>query len=115
MSELERLIAEQERDMRSGDRVYSVSLDAFPSGVDLFHRKSRKLVTDPRHGTNSCYTHLRCRCEKCRAAAAEQKRLERARKRKPKVAYTYLWCCEDCGSNNVKRRRIYSPTEGTNT
>ena len=106
MSELEELIAEQERDAKSF-RVFSVSHDAWPSGPDLVYRYSRKLATDPRHGTNSCYTGLGCRCDKCRAAAAEQKRSERRRKAKPKRAFTYVLTCQDCGSHSIERKRVY--------
>ena len=106
-TELEQLIAEQAKDMRSGDRVYSLSYDAWESGADLVYRYSRKLATDPRHGTLNCYTNLRCRCTKCRAASAQAKREQRRRKHVDKGPFTYQLCCKDCGSHNVSRRRVY--------
>jgi hypothetical protein len=106
VTELSDLIVEQERDSRSF-KVFGLSLDAFPAGADLIFRKSRKLASDPRHGTLSCYTNLACRCEKCRAAAATAKRDWRRRNHVDKGPYTYRLCCEDCGSANVKRKRVY--------
>jgi len=78
VSELARLIAEQQADMRRGDRVWSVSLDAFPSGPDI--PRPRLLVTDDRHGTLNGYIHLRCRCDKCKAANAASSRKYARRK-----------------------------------
>lgn len=104
-SELDLLIAEQEHDARTGDRVHSLSLDAFPSGADITLIRPRVLANDPRHGTINCYTNLRCRCAKCRAAQAEAKRDWR-RRRRPRVkkrSYGYRMCCLECGSDNVKR------------
>jgi len=103
VSELEQLIAEQRRDDRS-HRVFGISLDAHPN---LFHRRSRRLVTDPRHGTNGCYTSLGCRCDKCRAASAEAKREQRRRKPK-KTRQQDRVCCADCGSTNITRVRVYA-------
>jgi hypothetical protein len=105
VSELEQLIAEQRRDDRS-HRVFGISLDAHPN---LFHRRSRRLVTDPRPGTNGCYTSLGCRCDKCRAAAAEAKRDWRRRNpTQRKVRQPDRLCCSDCGSENIDRRRVYA-------
>lgn len=105
-SELDGLVAEQERDSRSF-RVFGLSLDAFPSGADLIYRTSRKLASDPRHGTLSCYTNLACRCDKCKEAAREAKRDWRRRNRVERGPYSYRICCQDCGSENVKRERVY--------
>ena len=101
---LDMLIDEQRKDDTT--RVWSVSLDAYPSGVDLFQRRSRQLVTDPRHGTLNCYIHLGCRCEKCRKAQADAKREWRRRQPKKRRLPDRL-CCAECGSENVKRKRVY--------
>ena len=104
--ELDRLIAEQERDSRSF-RVFGLSLDSFPSGADLVYRYSRKTANDPRHGTLNCYTNLRCRCEKCRRAQADAKREWRRRQPKKKRQPDRV-CCADCGSTNITRERVYA-------
>lgn len=78
--ELQLLIAAQKRD--DTHRVYSLSLDAMCSGADVTQIRRRQLVNDPMHGTLTCYTQYRCRCGKCRAAAAAWKRGWRARSAK---------------------------------
>jgi len=82
MSELARLIAEQERDDRTGHRINTstISLDSFPSGVDA--PKPRGFATDIRHGTLYCYVRLRCRCAKCRTASAAYARERRLKLRR---------------------------------
>ena len=81
MTELEQLIADQARDARLGDRVHSLSIDAWPSGLDAL-LAPRRLVAAPRypHGTMSSYTHGRCRCRVCRDASAAYARERRLRK-----------------------------------
>ncbi len=74
-NELEQLIADQARDAAT-DRVWSLSLDSFPSCPDT--PKPRLRAHDDRHGTLACYTHLRCRCDKCRATIAAHARQQRA-------------------------------------
>lgn len=86
--ELRALIAEQERDMRTGHRVFSVSLDAVNQAngfgdlgafvvpgdgsvgrlVKTGLRTGHVLANDPVHGTVNGYSNLRCRCAKCREA-----------------------------------------------
>ena len=68
--ELEQLIAEQADDMERGDRVWSVSLDAFPS-VDVAEHRPRLRASDERHGTLFGYVRLRCRCSRCCQASRE--------------------------------------------
>lgn len=79
VSELDLLVADQARDMAHGDRVWSLSVDRMGLIENLPRR--RQVVTDPRHGRLSCYTHLRCRCSKCRAVHARYERDRRKRKR----------------------------------
>ena len=71
MSELARLIEEQAKDAATF-RVHSISLDAFPSGVDA--PGAKQLANDGRHGSLYYYVRLRCRCVKCRAGNAAYKR-----------------------------------------
>jgi hypothetical protein len=112
VNELEQLVAEQARDMKRRHFVQTdsgtIHYDAFPSGADLFHLRSKKLVNDPRHGTLNCYTHLKCRCSKCRAAMAQAKREQR--RKKPRFVsrpFVYQMCCQSCGGTDVKRTRVY--------
>lgn len=80
--ELEHLIQEQARDMKTGHRVWSASLDAFPSGPDVLVPK-RKLAHDYGHGVKlHYYTCYGCRCEKCKALGRQQKRAWRAKRKK---------------------------------
>ncbi len=69
-SELDRLIAEQEQDLEHGDRVWGISVDQFASGAEVILQPRRLLAHDDRHGTLYCYTRLKCRCKRCRAANA---------------------------------------------
>src|SRR5438046_364041 len=81
--ELAHLIAEQEKDLRSGDRVHSASLDAelseggmtwsdllvaeptaLPRSQSPPRTARHALASDPRHGSWSGYD-LGCRCEAC--------------------------------------------------
>jgi hypothetical protein len=79
LRELEALVAEQAHDMTHGDRVWSTSVDAFPSGADIVHERQRQTVTDTRHGTLYSYKRLRCKCQKCTRANRDYKRGRRAR------------------------------------
>ena len=99
MTELERLIADQEHDARFGDRVFSLSHDAWPSGPDL--PQARLRVTDPRHGTLYGAKVLKCKCARCRAASAAYQR-EYNRRRGTKTRFV----CACCGSTDVRRERI---------
>ena len=110
MTELELLIAEQAKDMKNGHRVWSKSVDEFPSGADVIHtpRRRRKLAHDPGHGTKlHYYTVLGCRCEKCKALSRETKRKWRAKFKKPPRPYKYVLTCTCCGGTDVKRKRVY--------
>jgi hypothetical protein len=94
-TELERLIAEQEKDMRFGHRVRSISIDVYttdkrkqildrvvegnPGLGQLLRTPWREVVAfDPRHGRYSLYTNESCRCAKCKAASAAYWRGRRA-------------------------------------
>ena len=81
VSELEELIAAQDLDMRTGHRVKGgvcgdlhATLELGPDGLPVFTRSRRQTANDDRHGTLYCYHRLRCRCSKCRAAAATWQR-----------------------------------------
>jgi len=95
MTELDRLIAEQERDSRSF-QVFSISHDAWPSRPDA--PKSRQLAHDDRHGTLSMAKRYGCKCAKCREASAKYQR-DYNRRRGQKTQFV----CSCCGSNDVKR------------
>src|SRR5690349_13592760 len=60
LSELQSLIAEQEKDDRTGHRVYGISLDALPSGPDV--PRPRQLATFPVPHGLSRYKRYGCRC-----------------------------------------------------
>ena len=80
MNELERLIAEQAKDMKEGHRVSNthVSLDALE--FNLEGRYQRKPAHVEGHGEKlHFYTVYRCRCEKCRGAMARWKKNWRVR------------------------------------
>ena len=96
MSELEALIAAQEKD--DTYRVQSVSVDAWPSGADIVHvPRKLKLAAIP-HGTLTGAKWFRCKCDECRAASAAHARDLRRRKG-TKTKYV----CQCCGSDNVRR------------
>ena len=106
--ELERLIAEQAKDMKTY-RVWSKSVDEFPSGADVIYAKpKRKVANVEGHGTKlHFYTTYGCRCEKCKELSRETKRKWRAKLRKPKRPYKYVLTCTCCGGTDVKRKRVY--------
>lgn len=82
MNELERLIAEQERDDRNGHRVHGVSLDALSREPDLNgDLPRRRSLVSHEHGTIYAYHRQGCRCEKCREAARIYQRARRAKAR----------------------------------
>lgn len=83
MTELDRLIVEQQRDDASW-RVFGLSVDQFANGADVVHEPRRLTAHDDRHGTLGCYVRLECRCVKCRAASAAYARDRR--RRAPMVA-----------------------------
>lgn len=94
--ELDALIAEQQKDMRFGHRVWSMSLDAprygdgegtrldhvmdSGEGYGVMTRPSGRYVKaiDLGHGAYGYYTNLACRCAKCRAANTQASRNRRA-------------------------------------
>jgi hypothetical protein len=105
VTELERLIAEQQADDAS-HHVHGLSVDAFPSGADLPRRRAR--AHDDRHGTLACYVNLRCRCPKCRAASAAYARDRR--RRTPLIAcrcgtLTRRGRCMSCAMRDVWKAR----------
>jgi hypothetical protein len=98
VSELTDLITSQEKD--DTHRVYSLSLDAFPSGADVVHLRPRGIASDPRHGTLSMAKRYGCKCEKCREASAKYQR-EYNRRRGTKTQFV----CACCGSTDIKREK----------
>lgn len=99
MSELAALIAEQEKD--DTYCVYSISVDAWPSGADaVHHARKLKLATIP-HGTLTGAKVFKCKCDDCRAASAKYQR-EYNRRKGPKTRFV----CACCGSLDVRRERV---------
>ena len=89
-AELDRLIAEQVRDMRSGNRVYREGDISFTEalasnglvstdmdGTVSVDRRVGAATVDWRHGA-AAYRKLGCRCAVCRRASADQKARYRA-------------------------------------
>jgi hypothetical protein len=121
--ELEALIAEQERDMRIGHRVFSISLDAARNEdgtgalehaviagdgavgelVRTTARNPHALISE--HGTLNAYTNLGCRCARCREANRIECSRQKERRRRGIPSRTgYIpkhgtltryqnWCC----------------------
>jgi hypothetical protein len=93
-SELDLLIAEQERDRKHGHHVHGDVIDALAlahlvtlgrDGMAALETRP-VLVHDDRHGTLYCYKRLGCRCPQCKAASAAWQREWRKRRATPVLA-----------------------------